>query len=182
MSNLAKLAKGNNKKLPEVVKKPQVKSIIKPKVVEVKLTPEEERDIKAKQKVEELLQGVDLTINPSANVEEVVDENTPQSAETNEWLEEQAGLLSDQTEILRSELAIAREDYARLYENMQNSRGGNSNGYENETMIQNILTIYNELDSNLRGKNAEGQIWTTVDIRYLLNQMNQLFPFTARYK
>ena len=172
--NLIKLAKGGNKitKAP-IAKKPVVKVDKKP------ITPAEERDIKAKAKVEELLQSVELTPN------KIIKEDTPvivhEKREGIEWLEEQVTLLSEQSETLRNELAQAKDDYARLFQDFNNKKG-NSNNMLNETIVQNILLLFSELSANASGNNPEKTIWKTVEIRYLIMQMLQLFPFLEKYK
>ena len=109
-SNLVKLAKGGGKKA--TAEKPVEK------VVEKTLTPEEERDLKAKQKVTELLKDVDLTAPKKEDDLLEVDNDAVKSGE---WLEEQVTLLSEKNEILRTELAQAKEDYAKLFQQLQKS-------------------------------------------------------------
>jgi len=173
--NLVNLAKGGGKK-PEVKvskpapKKPEVKVVEKPK------TPEEERDIKAKQRVEELLNGVDLM--PKKEEEQLLEIEQPK--EGLEWLEEQVSLLSEQNEFLRSELGVAKADYSKLFEQSQGGRGGNVSS--NETVPQNVLIMFNELQNNLLGQNQERTSWSTVNVIHVLNQMLSLFPFTEKYK
>ena len=170
-TSLIGLAKGTKKTTTSPKK--SVKKIEKPK------TQEEERDIKAKAKVEELLQSVELTPN------KIIKEDTPvivhEKREGIEWLEEQVTLLSEQSETLRNELAQAKDDYARLFQDFNNKKG-NSNNMLNETIVQNILLLFSELSANASGNNPEKTIWKTVEIRYLIMQMLQLFPFTERHK
>lgn len=168
-NNLVNLAKGGGKKSPPpAVKKPEVK------VVEKLKTPEEERDIKAKQRVEELLNGVDLMPKKEEELFEIVEPK-----EGLEWLEEQVSLLSEQNEALRSELGVAKADYSRLYESQ---RGGSGNSGQNETILQNVLIMFNELQNNMLGHNQERTSWSTVNVVHVLNQMISLFPFTEKYK
>jgi predicted transcriptional regulator len=165
--NLARLAKGNKK--PIVQEKTVTKTVEKPK------TPEEERDMKAKQKVEELLQGVEFTPKKEEPVETVV------AKSGKEWLEEQVTLLSEQTEKLRIELAQSKEDYTKLYGEYQAKRG-TSKDLLNETLVQNVLIMFNELQSNFTGVNQERVAHDIVKIEYLLKQMLLLFPFTEQYR
>jgi len=172
-NNLVNLAKGGGKKVEVKVtkpapKKPEVKVVEKPK------TPEEERDIKAKQRVEELLNGVDLMPKKEEELLEVIE----QPKEGLEWLEEQVSLLSEQNEALRAELGVAKADYSRLYESQRGGGGVNPN----ETLHQNVLIMFNELQINMLGHNQERTPWSTVNVIYLLNQMLSLFPFTEKYK
>lgn len=172
--NLINLAKGVNKKqtpIPVATKKPVVKMVEKPK------TPDEERNLKAKQKVEELLQSVELSPK-----KEVIPEVVLIPKEGTEWLEEQVALLSEQCEGLRAELIEAKDNYSKIYRELQNGRGNNSDNLTGETFKENILMMFNELQSNYLGQNTERQRWSVAKIEYLLNQMLQLFPFTQNYK
>lgn len=172
--NLISLAKGKNnvKKSSQVLKKPV------PKAQEKHKTPEEERDLKAKKKVEELLQDVDLEI---INKEEknVLDEHSSENGQGIEWLTEQVGLLSEQNENLRNELAQAKDDYSRLLQDFQNKNGNNN---VNETILQNMLILFNELQNNFLGINAEKTSWTTASIPHMLKKMLSMFPFLETYK
>lgn len=172
-NSLVSLAKGTTKKPATQAKKPVAK-------VEKPRTLEEERDMKAKQKVEELLQSVELS--PNKLIKDDVSEVVVEKKNGIEWMEEQVTLLTEQSEALRIELAQAKDDYARIYDKLYNTKDSGSNNMVNETVVQNVLLIFNELQSNLLGNNQERTIWKTVEIRYLLNQMLQLFPFTERHK
>ena len=167
------LAKGGGKKTDvktskPAPKKPEVKVVEKPK------TPEEVRDIKAKQRVEELLNGVDLVPKKEEELLEI-----EQPKEGLEWLEEQVSLLSEQNEALRAELGVAKADYSKLYESQ---RGGGGNVSSNETVPQNVLIMFNELQNNLLGNNPERHVYDIIYLRNLLNQLMQLFPFTENYR
>lgn len=152
-------------------------------VVEEKkiLTPEQERDLKAKQKVEELLQDVNLT--PNKQEEEIVNEITPTNSEVKniEWLEEQVSRLGEQNEFLKSENDQLRLDYDKLYAETQNKKNS-GNTLESETYVQNIISLYMELQNNLLGHNKERVSWSTANIKILLDKLNVLFPFTEQYK
>ena len=167
-SNLVGLAKGT-KKTTAAPKKPT------PKVVEKPKTQEEVRDIKAKQKVEELLQSVELMPNKIVKEEAEV---IIKGGEGIEWLEEQLSLQTEQIEVLKTELAQAKDDYTRLYQNQNKG----SNSMLTETTNQNILLLFNELQGNLLGNNPEKTSWETVSVRHILNQLMQLFPFTENYR
>jgi hypothetical protein len=111
--NLLKLAKGGKKITPE--KKITEKVIEKPKSLA------EERDIKAKQKVEELLQDVPLIIEKK---EELLEVDNNQENVSVEWLEEQITLLSEKNNALKAELDISKADYAKLFSEFQQIKNG----------------------------------------------------------
>jgi len=156
-TSLVGLAKGTNKK--PIAKKPEAK------VVEKKLTPQEERDIKAKQKVKELLEDVDLVPKELKEAEYVVKVIEPPKGI--EWLEEQVNLLTEENEQLKN-------DYSKLFEQYQQKSGGGN--LLSETVNQNILLMFTELQNNLLGNNPERHSWDQVNVKYLLNQFVQLFP------
>jgi len=137
--NLIGLAKGGNKKPVSLPTKPVVK-----KVVEEKMTPAEERDLKAKAKVEELLQDVNLSPNPKEDLIEI-DENQVDTPPSSEWLEEQVTLLTANNELLRSELALIKEEYFLL------KNGGavdGANVSNDGAVAAKVIELFNELQEN----------------------------------
>lgn len=180
-NSLISLAKGDGSKKPSPApapKKPLVKKPV-PKVVEKPKTKEEVRDEKAKETVEKLLQNVELT--PKAELETFEEEITGKVAngEGIEWLEEQLTALTEENERLRNELDIAKEDYARLFEKMQ-SGGVNPNAAE--TILQNVLFFFNEMQANYLGNNPQGTRFTVAYPERLLPKLIQLFPFLENYR
>ena len=89
-----KLAKG---KKETTVKAPVIKKV--EEVIEKVLSPEEERDLKTKAKVEELLDGVEMTLKTEEEKKEEILEIAPEpdSKDVN-WLEEQVSKLSEENE------------------------------------------------------------------------------------
>ena len=175
--NLISLAKGSGSKKP--LPAPTKKPVVKPVVKVVEKTKEEVRDEKAKETVEKLLKDVELT----PIKEEVVEEEVVKVAggEGIEWLEEQVAGLTEQNEQLRAELGLAKEDYSKLFEKLQNGGAGTNNSL-NETFMQNVLIMFNELQTNFLGQNPQRVRYTTVDVEHILNQILMLFPFTENYK
>lgn len=190
---LAKLAKGNagGKKSPvsatkqvKPTEKQQAtlkqKPVVKPVEEKKVLTPEEERDLKAKQKVEELLSDVEF-LPKSEEAETVVETvvETKTSNEGVEWLEEQVNLLTEENSALKIELQQAKDDYGRLFNDFQNK--GTSNP-ANDVVSHNVLVLFNELQNNFMGNNQQRTQWTSVQISHILKQMLVLFPFTKDYQ
>jgi hypothetical protein len=104
------------------------------------ISPAEERDLKAKQKVEELLQDVQLTSEKKEEELLEVDEE-PKGIE---WLEEQIQLLSNANENLKSELTLAKDDYVRIFEENQHLKDGVGDG----AIKLKIIELFNELQNN----------------------------------
>ena len=182
-NNLISLAKGSGAKktTPTPTKKPVVKAA--PKVVEKPKTKDEERDEKAKETVEKLLQDVELTPLKKDEVVEPEDEVVVVRGDDVEWLEEQTATLAEQCELLKAELIEAKDNYARLFQQMQNGGIGNAEvSLSDETYKQNILFMFNELQANYLGNNPERNRYTIVNIDYMLKQFMTLFPFTEQYR
>lgn len=135
--SLVKLAKGMGKSTQ--VKKPENKVVEKPK------TLEEERDLKAKAKVIELLQDVDL--EPKKVKNEEIFEFSNEEMKGKDWLQEQVGLLSSENELLKNDLANAKNDYAKIFAENQQLKSGGS--IQNDSEIKETITkIFHELQSN----------------------------------
>ena len=140
--NLMNLAKNGNKKpTPTTIKKNVEKN-----VVEKAITPAEERDLKAKARVEELLQDVNLSPLVKEDLIEIEPEiEVPKGAE---WLEEQVTLLTEKNELLRSELALMNEDYARMVLENQEIRSGAGIVSNDGAVAEKVIELFNELQEN----------------------------------
>jgi len=173
-NDLVALAKGNSGKPVVAAKKPVVKAVEKPK------TPEEERDLKAKARVEELLEGVELTPKKE-ELFEIVDE-TPKEGQ--EWLEEQVSSLSESSEALRAELVVAKEDYRRIFE--ENQRIKNGAGIQDDGIIRtNTIKLFMELQDALvaMGNNPQtGAPNLIIHPVAFLNKLLIFFPYLEQYR
>jgi hypothetical protein len=190
---LAKLAKGNvgGKKSPASATKQvkptekqqttvKQKPVVKP-VEEKVLTPEEERDLKAKQMVEELLSDVEFL--PKSE-EIVAVEKTVVEAKTSgegvEWLEEQVNLLTEENSALKIQLQQAKDDYSRLF-NQYREKSENSEMFS-KTPENNIMLLFDEFQNNYLGRNAENQRYDFIYMDKLLRKMLSVFPFLDKYR
>lgn len=144
---------------------------------EKSLTPAEERDIKAKQKVEELLEDVNLEPKKSEDVLEL-DETKGKDAE---WLSEQVTALTSENEILKSELEVAKTDYRKIFDENLKIRSGAGIPAVNAPN-NGALMLFNELQANYLKFPAQTKDKTTVNVRYLLNRMCDLFPEVKQIK
>ena len=168
--NLISLAKSGNKSTP-------TKKIVE-KVAEKPKTPAEERDIKAKAKVEELLQDVQLTPDKKEDLLELEKEEV--EAPGAEWLEEQVSLLSEQNDSLRSELALAKADYSKIFE--ENQRIRNGTGSNDGAVAAKVIELFNELQDNhiKLGTNPNTGVGNfRIYCPGFLNRMITFFPFLA---
>lgn len=139
------------------------------------LTPAEERDVKAKQKVEELLSDVNLTPKKDDDVLEF-DDSKPQDVE---WLSEQVTALTSENELLRSEVEVAKNDYRKIFDENQKLRAN-----VNIPHVSNdgVLTLFNELQGNYLKYPQQTRNSTTVFVRYMLDRMLDLFPETKKIR
>jgi len=138
-NSLISMAKGEDKKSKTTAKKE--------KVVEKVLSPEEERDLKAKEKVASLLEGVDLSLNKNETKEDLL-EVEPESKDV-EWLGDQVSKLTEENERLKSEVDVAKGDYAKLLDEFQKVRGGVLAGDPNSdsgTKLK-VVQLFNELQA-----------------------------------
>ena len=173
--NLMKLAKGKK----EVTKAPAVKEEVK--APEKVLTPEEERNLKTKAKVEELLDGVKLTLEPEEKKEELLEvaENEDQPKST-DWLEEQVSKLSEENERLKSENVLAKGDYAKLFEAFQEQRNGvtldtsNSDGQLQAKVVQ----LFDEIQAQYLSLGNNLIIYPVA----FMNRLIRFFPFLEDHK
>jgi hypothetical protein len=170
-SNYAKLAKGGEKK-EKVTKKP-----VEKKVKEVPLSPEQERDIKAKETVSKLLEGSEIFASPTdVNKEELL-ELSGEENKSVEWLEEQVTLLSDENTKLKSELEVAKIDYGKLFTEFQKLRQGKdivlTNPDADSAIKTTLVKLFNEIQTNHL---ALGRNFVIVPPAFL-NRLIMFFPF-----
>lgn len=154
--NLTSLAKGRAKAKTTVAKKNE----------EVKKTADD-RDLKAKQKVEELLQDIKLTKEEEKKIEKVEDKKGV------EWLEEQLEILTDRNAVLENEAKEAKENYEKLYQSTQNKPQSSNSNTDTK-----VLELFDELQNGYMkyGNNF------IVYFPAFLNRMILFFPFLERYK
>lgn len=159
---------------PGVAKKPEVK-------VEKPLSLEEERDVKAKARVEELLYGVDLTLKDK---EKDVTYGKSEEPKGMEWLQEQVGLLSSENENLRNEMNVAKEAYSKILSENQRIKTG-SGVINDEEIMKGVMTIFHEIQSGYLKNPGATQMGTPSFVIFpaaFLNRMIMYFPFLKKEK
>ena len=175
-NNLMKLAKG---KKETTVKAPVIKKV--EEVIEKVLSPEEERDLKTKAKVEELLDGVDMTLKTEEEKKEEILEVAPEpdSKDVN-WLEEQVSKLSEENERLKSEATLAKNDYSRIFEAFQEQKNGvtlttsNSDGQ----LQAKVVELFNEIQAQYLSLGNNLIIYPAA----FLNRLIKFFPFLDEHR
>jgi hypothetical protein len=172
--NLVKLAKGTDKK----TKTPAVKQEEVPE--EKVLTPEEQRDLKAKAKVSELLEGVDLVPKKEDELLEVESERVSGELQAgNEWLEEQVQRLTEENEKLKSEIELSKEDYAKMFQSYQQLKNNPSIQSEGGAELKiRVGQLFNELQAQYLSLGANFYIHPPSFLLRLI----KFFPFLENQK
>jgi len=174
---LVNLAKGVTKKSTPVKKEV---------VPEVVLTKEEERNLKAKETVKELLSDseVDLTFTskPKEDLLEVDDDQEPTGSDI--WLQEQVAALTSENQLLKGELEVMKVDFQKMFN--ENQRIKNGAGLQNDGELKNgILTIFHEIQSNYLknpGLTPYGTPNFVIVPPAFLNRLIVYFPFLQSEK
>jgi len=135
-NSLIGLAKGEDKK----AKTPANKK-------EVVLTPAEERDLKAKAKVDKLLEGVDLTLKKGDDLLEI--DTPPKDSGDILWLQDEVSKLTEENERLKSEVALAKGDYGKLFDDYQKVRSGvlSSDPNNDGALRLKVVQLFNEIQA-----------------------------------
>jgi len=102
----------------------------------VKKSTHRERELKAKKKVEELLQDIPLSIEKKDDDLLIIDDDKKMGIE---WLEEQISQLLAENEKIK-------EDYSKLYEEFQKYKNSENN---NDNLIKSkVIELFNEIQTN----------------------------------
>jgi hypothetical protein len=171
---LVNLAKGVKKVTP-------VKKEVVPEKV---LTPAEERDIKAKEVVKELLSDsdVDLTLTPKPKEDLLEVEEEPTGSDI--WLQEQVAALTSENQLLKGELEVMKVDFQKMLNENQRVKSGA--GVQNDGELKNgILTIFHEIQSNYMknpGLTPYGTPNFVIVPPAFLNRLIVYFPFLQKEK
>ena len=169
--NTVGIAKGNARKA--AARKPATRKSAAKKLA-APLTPEQERDLKAKQKVEELLKDSSLS-EPKDDLL-VLEDEEPKGTE---WLQEQLPLLTQQLEALKTELKTEQDKNAVLTKKLEDTGGGDGE------VTKAVHMLFDELQTNYikMGKNqTTGGPNLVIAPTAFLNRLIQLFPFLAKKK
>ena len=185
-NDVVALAKGTASKKPakrKTTRKPAAKKTTRkpaakkaaPKKEPV-LTAEQERDLKAKAKVEELLEDVQLT--PKKEDDLLVLDETPETPEPKgvEWLEEQLSLVTQDNERLKAENNVL------AIENQQFREG--TPVANNEVTVK-VVELFDELQNNHLKMGSHPQTGVGNFRIYcpgFLDRMQKFFPFLEQYK
>ena len=174
---LVNLAKGGGKKAAPVKKEEVVPA-------EVILTKEEERDLKAKEVVKELLSDTDVDLTLTAKPKEDLLEVEQEPTGGDIWLQEQVAALTSENQLLKGEIEVMRTDYQKMLNENQRIKSGA--GVQNDGELKNgILTIFHEIQSNYLknpGLTPYGTPNFVIVPPAFLNRLIVYFPFLQNEK
>ena len=136
------------------------------------LSPEEQRDIKAKAKVTELLQDVDLSLDKKDELLELDEIPKVPIVETQnvEWLEEQLVLQAEKIKSLELQLG---------------ENGGGTSIVVDNKIKKAVIDLFDELQTNYlkMGVNPQSQIGNfRIYCPGFLNRLIKFFPFLEEFK
>jgi hypothetical protein len=154
-------------------------------VVDKVTTPEEERKLKAKETVDKLLENVDLSLEKKDDLLELATSETRQEVEGAEWLQEQVALLSSENELLKNDLAAAKDNYVKIFSEFQNLKGGTAGVQDDGVTKSQVIKLFNELQSNhlAMGKNQmTGEPNFRIHPIAFMNRLILFFPFLDKEK
>jgi len=176
---LLKLAKGGTNKTT-TIKKNVVTNVVKPSH-----TAEDERKLKAKAKVDELLQDINLNPDKKENIITTSSEqSTKQEVVGVEWLEEQLELLTEKNKSLTAELELTKADYFRIYEELRKFKNG-TGILDDGDVKTNVVKLFSELQDALFSMGINPTTNTPNLIIYpvaFLNKLIVFFPFLDSYR
>jgi len=173
-TNVTKLAKSNTKKSTtnaSTKKKQESNSI----------------DVKAKERVNKLLDDVNLTPKKGEGDNNLLELNE-KNVQSLEWLQEQIDKLSTENEKLKKEAEEAKENYKKLYSQYQAVTNGKNitndkNNLVPDSMIKNGVTdLFNEFQKNYLGQNQQKIRYTEIKLPHLMNKMIKKFSFLKEIK
>lgn len=185
-NDVVALAKGTASKKPakrKTTRKPAAKKTTRKPAAkkaapkeELVLTPEQERDLKAKAKIEELLEDVQLT--PKKDEDLLILDETPETPEPKgiEWLEEQLSLITQDNERLKAENDVL------VVENQQFRQG--TPVVNNEVTVK-VVELFDELQNNhiKMGNNPQTGVGNfRIYCPGFLDRMQKFFPFLTEYR
>jgi len=171
---LAKTTKKPAAKKPAAKKTTRKPAAKKPAVK--KLTAKEERDLKAKETVKELLKDSPIVTLEKKDDLLVLDETpTPEEPKGVEWLEEQVTLLNQKNEALTAELDVVKIENQTL-----KASGGSNDGNVSKLVVD----LFNELQENFvkMGVDNRGIGNFRIYTPGFLNRMIKFFPFLEQHK
>lgn len=158
-----------------------------------KVTPSDKKtekkiDVKAKEKVERLLEFVDIE---DTNIQQTKQmESGPKDIGTADmsdigWLQDQLQKLSEENESLKAETEEAKNNYKKLFESHDNRGDESSVGAQMipDSLIKtNVVNLFTDVQDNFQGRNRERTQYKNIVPVPFMMKMLTMFPFLNEHK
>jgi hypothetical protein len=143
-------------------------------------------DVKAKERVNKLLDDVNLTPKKGEGDNNLLELNE-KNVQSLEWLQEQIDKLSTENEKLKKEADEAKENYKKLYADYQANNNGKANNNKDnlvpDSMLKNgVIDLFTEFQKNFLGQNPQKIRYSEIKLPHLMNKMIKKFPFLKEMK
>lgn len=146
---------------------------------------EKEKENKAKARVEQLLDGIELKTNDKKKVTDRVALLETQKGDS--WLEEQFDAVTVENEKLKTELSNAKkeatqakDDYKKLYESKVSGNAPAAAPTNAPSIggqkISKLKALLVEMDNQMRGRNKSKTPNPDVRVAYVINKLVEIFP------
>lgn len=143
-------------------------------------------DIEAKERIEKLLDDVD--VNEESKNDDLFEIDYQKKGD-NDWLQDELKRLSEENEKLRYENVEAKESYKKIFDQYQSLKsGGNVSSDKDpklvpDSVLKNYITnLFMEFQNNLIGRNPERRKYKQINLPHLIAKMVQAFPFLNELK
>jgi len=166
-NNLVKLAKSGDGKTTATKNKTKKENNL------------DERQVKVKEKVNQLLNDVDLKPEIKKGVLGIETE-TPKENDVNSlvWLQEQLSILTEKNEMLVAELNEKKNEYNKLFELYQNKKNTKYVTDSDNLTQNNLIILFNELQENHFKYGVNFIIHPVA----FMNRLIMFFPFLEEHK
>jgi hypothetical protein len=150
-----------------------------------------EKDIKAKERVDKLLDGIELKTNDKKKVSDRI--AVLENSKGDKWIESQLDAVTDENEKLKTDLSKsmldtkqAKEDYKKLFESKNqiapslapSTAPSLAPSKINVDKISKLKVFLIELDNQMRGRNKNRTPNPDVRVSYVLKKLVEIFPET----
>jgi len=130
---------------------------------------QEERDLRAKRKVDELLKEFESLSKVAVQKENI------ESGKGLSWLEEQIGILTKENERLEKEVSEAKNNYKKIYDDFQKKSSSSSEE------VPNVVKLFNELQDNYI-EHVKAKKRFEIFFPNFLNLLVDYFPYLNKYR
>lgn len=144
---------------------------------------EKEKENKAKERVEKLLDGIELKTNDKKKVTDRV--ALLENEKSDSWMEDQLDAVTQENEKLKTDLSKAmldvkqaKEDYKKLFESKAAPSPAPSSAPSkiSSDKISKLKILLIEMDNQMRGRNKARTPNPDVRVSYVIKKLMDIFP------